>query len=52
MRQEICLKLKGYKHMEKEYLVMDDDGMDTEITPEMEAIADDIFEELMKKKQL
>ena len=52
MRQEIGLKWKGYKHMEKEYLVMDDDGMDTEITPEMEEKADVIFEELMKKKQL
>lgn len=38
--------------MEKEYLVMDDDGMDIEITPEMEEKADVIFEELMKKIQL
>ena len=38
MRQDICLKWKGYKHMEKEYFVMDDDGMDTEISSEMEVL--------------
>ena len=51
MRQDICLKWKGYKHMEKEYFVMDDDGMDTEITSEMEAIADTACEEGMQKLQ-
>lgn len=40
--------------MDKEYFVMDDGGMDIpseEITPEMESVADAIFEDVMKKIQ-